>query len=149
MFLSSNNNNNDNSPLPTETSLFEFALRLSATIIYIMIWALRPKKFYLDRKKELVELNTSPIKGSNKDSMALDWVNNAIKPEMILSEFRRLGLVERGLPVFIKRPIKIKPAEIKDSLHARKASIVNDPNISLIIEKQFLEKQRKVGEFKA
>ena len=121
MFLSSNNNDDNNTQLPVETSLFEFALKLSATVIYILIQAIRPKKFYLDRKKELVELNTSSIKGIDKNSMALDWVNNAIKPEIILSEFCRFRLVERGLPIYIKRPIKIKPAEIKEFTTCKKS----------------------------
>lgn len=147
LFLSSNNNDDNNTQLPVGTSLFEFALKLSATIIYILIQAIRPKIFYLDRKNEPIELNTLPIKGKDKDKMSLDWVTKAINPEMILLEFCRLALVERGLALYTKIPISPTfPLEVKDRLSTDK-KLKDDPNNSIKLQKQFLEKQEKVREF--
>ena len=90
----------------TEQQLLrEFASRLSETIVYILIQSLSPKRLFLNRNDEqLVDLpyrinikNNYHIKRKFKEEMSRELVERAIRPIRLLSEFRRLPIVKRGL----------------------------------------------------
>jgi hypothetical protein len=96
-----------------EINLFEFANRIGALITYIMIQALSPKKI-LSYNENLLGIDVR-IKGKDKYNMSSNWVNKAIIPTLILSEFCKLWMMERGLAVLNKLPIdKYLPPEIQN-----------------------------------
>ncbi len=121
--------------------LHDFALRLGVIIEYIIIQALRPKKAFPNREKEgLVDLDLNPIivNGKQKNDIARNWVENAIKPASILDEFCRLWVVKRGLAVFADkggaesyRSDRPLPLEIQNQLIAERRKVrkmnVHDP----------------------
>ena len=66
-----------------QKTLHDFALRLGAIIEYMIIQAVRPKKAFPNREMEgLVDLDLDPIivNGKQKNDIARNWVENAIKP---------------------------------------------------------------------
>jgi predicted transcriptional regulator len=105
-----------------EINLFEFANRIGALITYIMIQALSPKKI-LSYNENLLGIDV-PIKGKDKFNMSHNWVNKAIIPTSILSEFCKLWMVERGLAVFNRLPIdKSLPPEIQNAFLAKQKEL--------------------------
>ena len=82
-----------------EINLFEFSNRIGALITYIMIQALSPKKI-LSYNENLLGIDVR-IKGKDKYNMSSNWVSKAIIPTLILSEFCKLWMMERGLAVLI------------------------------------------------
>jgi predicted transcriptional regulator len=118
--------------LTDQIDLFEFATRIGALIEYIMIQALRPKKLLPDNDLEV----DVPIKGKDKDDIAYNWVENAIQPIGILSEFCRLWTVKRGLPTFADKGKMTYndpsfPPEIQNKLNAERKKMrkmdIDDP----------------------
>ena len=87
-----------------QLNLFEFANRIGALIVYILIEAVRPKKL-LSHNDDLLRTDIPPIKGKYKQQISRDWVDNAIKPTKILWEFGQIWMVKRGLAIFNRIPI--------------------------------------------
>jgi hypothetical protein len=94
-----------------QDTLREFASRLGATIVYIMIQSLYSKSKFPNRNDEqsLVDIvnrinikgnSHYRIRGQDKDEIARKWVEKAIRPLFILFEFCRLPIVKRGLEIF-------------------------------------------------
>ena len=89
----------------TEQQLLrEFASRLGARIVYIMIQSLSPKMIFPNRNDEQLDLvyrinikNNYRIKREYREKMSREWIEKAIRPIYLLSEFRRLPIVKRGL----------------------------------------------------
>jgi hypothetical protein len=79
----------------TERELFDFANKISALIIYMLIYALRPRDISINgASKKKIKLS-----GKEKTDQAIRWVENTISPSRLLFEFSRLRPVKRGLAV--------------------------------------------------
>lgn len=93
--------------LRDELTLFEFANRMGALIIFVMIQACRPKTRKIDINN--MEIDIDP-KGGNKDKIAISWIDS-INGSQIFSEFSKMDLVKEGLSRY--NPIPFDKDETK------------------------------------
>lgn len=95
-----------------EYSLFAFANKIGAFIVYSMLEAMNP-----DNMKHLV-------KGIDKEQFVRDKIDKVIDPQRILREFCRIELVKRGLAVWNALPInKSLPPKVRRELLARQRKV--------------------------
>lgn len=88
-----------------ELDLFEFANRIGAVITYTMIQALRSTRLIHKSPGPAGDKNHQiALTGIEIDNRARMWVNNAIKPQSILSEFAKQYIIKRGLKGSFKDP---------------------------------------------
>lgn len=75
-----------------ELALFEFSNRIGAFVTYNLLQAIKPER-------ETNTTLTSKVTKSNEgtDDMAFQWMENVIKPGIILHEFCNMAIIERGI----------------------------------------------------
>jgi hypothetical protein len=87
--------------------LFSFTVLIGAYVMFVFLKSFEPstieaianikKPFRTSLQKAG---GSSNISGRHKDELVRQWVNNAIQPYMILTEFRKLRLIRRNLKRF-------------------------------------------------
>jgi hypothetical protein len=88
--------------------LFSFTVLIGAYVMFVFLKSFEPstieaianikKPFRTSLQKE--GSSNSSISGRHKDELVRQWVNNAIQPYMMLTEFRKLRLIRRNLKRF-------------------------------------------------
>ncbi len=81
-----------------ELSLFEFANRIGALVLYFLINAMNPK--ILGLKIKGFDTFDTFAEFRDKDEMAISWIENSVKPARILQEFAKISIVTKGLEPF-------------------------------------------------
>jgi IclR helix-turn-helix domain len=85
-----------NKEYETEGELFDFANKIGALIVYILLHALRPRDVAINgSSKRKVTLS-----GKEKTEQARRWVENTISPRWLLFEFCRVPIIAKGLAVW-------------------------------------------------
>lgn len=113
----------------TEAGLFDFANKIGALIVYVLLHALRPRDTALNGSSKMKVVNLS---GKVKTEQAKRWVENTISPFLILREFSNLDQVAEGLAVHYHPPIdeslstKIKEKK-KEAYKKRRKMDPHDP----------------------
>jgi IclR helix-turn-helix domain len=78
-----------------EGELFDFANKIGALVVFILLHALRPRDIAINgTSKKKIKLS-----GKEKTEQARRWVDNTISPRWLLFEFSKLRIVAEGLAV--------------------------------------------------
>ena len=86
--------------------LFSFTVLIGAYVMFVFLKSFEPstieaiansKKKPFRTSLQKVGGSNSNISGRQKDELVRQWVNNAIQPYMMLTEFRKLRLIRRNL----------------------------------------------------
>jgi hypothetical protein len=86
--------------------LFSFTVLIGAYVMFVFLKSFEPstieaianiKKSF---RTSLQKAGSSNISGRHKDELVRQWVNDAIQPYMMLTEFRKLKLIRRNLKRF-------------------------------------------------
>jgi hypothetical protein len=93
-----------NKEYETEVELFDFANKIGALLVYILLHALRPRDIAINGSSKR-KINLS---GKEKTEQARRWVENTIDPRWLLVEFSRLRVVAEGLAVYGSVPPRLK-----------------------------------------
>jgi hypothetical protein len=86
--------------------LFSFTLLIGAYVMFVFLKSFEPSTIEAIAGKKrpfrtyLQKVGSSNISGRHKDELVRQWVNNAIQPYMMLTEFRKLRLICRNLKRF-------------------------------------------------
>jgi hypothetical protein len=86
--------------------LFSFTVLIGAYVMFVFLKSFEPSTIeaIANIKKpfrtSLQKAGSSNISGRHKDELVRQWVNNAIQPYMMLTEFRKLRLIHRNLKHF-------------------------------------------------
>jgi hypothetical protein len=86
--------------------LFSFTVLIGAYVMFVFLKSFKPstieaadniKKSF---RRSLQKVEDSDISGRHKDELVRQWVNSAIQPYMMLTEFRKLRFIRRDLKRF-------------------------------------------------
>ncbi len=89
--------------------LFSFTVLIGAYVTFVFLKSFEPstieaianiKKPLRTSLQKVGGDGSSNISGRHKDELVRQWVNNAIQPYMMLTEFRKLRLIHRNLKCF-------------------------------------------------
>jgi hypothetical protein len=86
--------------------LFSFTILIGAYVMFVFLKSFEPSAIEAIAGKKrpfrtsLQKEGSSNISGRHKDELVRQWVNNAIQPYMMLTEFRKLRLICRNLKRF-------------------------------------------------
>jgi hypothetical protein len=100
-----------------QLTLFEFANRVGALIVYSMVQACRPKKPELNINNIRIGIN---LKGVDKEKIARSWTNS-LSGDRIFSEFSKMDLVKKSLSRYNPTPYnrqETKKAAIQDFINS-------------------------------
>ena len=84
--------------------LFSFTVLIGAYVMFVFLKSFEPSTIEAIanskrpfRKSLQKVVGSSNISGRHKDELVRQWVNNAIQPYLMLTEFRKLRLIRRNL----------------------------------------------------
>jgi hypothetical protein len=81
--------------------LFSFTVLIGAYVMFVFLKSFEPSTTETANTKKSFRTPLQKVGGSisgrHKDELVRQWVNSAIQPYMMLTEFRKLGLIRRNL----------------------------------------------------
>src|SRR5919108_2730970 len=89
--------------------LFSFTVLIGAYVLFVFLKSFEPstieaiaksKRPFRKSLQKVGSGGSSNVSGRHKDELVRQWVNNAIQPYMMLTEFRKLRLIRRNLKRF-------------------------------------------------
>jgi hypothetical protein len=85
--------------------LFSFTILIGAYVMFVFLKSFEPSTIEAIASKKRpfrtsLQKVGSNISGRHKDELVRQWVNNAIQPYVMLTEFRKLRLIRRNLKRF-------------------------------------------------